>query len=141
MPDHAPASVSRRAVLAGAMTAAGAGALAACGPGHPQPQVETPTAPTTIAQLADVPVGGALGVHLPSGNPVLVTQPTAGEVHVFSAVCTHQSCTVLPRGGELDCPCHGSRFDLVSARVIGGPAPRPLPELPATVVDGAVVVG
>lgn len=136
-----PPGTTRRAVLVGAVSVAGAGVLAACGAGHPQPAVETPTAPTTVAQVADVPVGGALAVKLPDGNPLLVTQPTAGEIHVFSAVCTHQGCSVLPGHGELDCPCHGSRFDLVSARVLGGPAPRPLAELPSRVDGGAVVVG
>jgi Rieske Fe-S protein len=132
---------TRRTVLAGAVTVTGAGVLAACGAGHPQPQVETPTAPTTVAQVSQVPVGGALAVKLADGNPLLVTQPTAGEIHVFSAVCTHQRCTVLPGHGELDCPCHGSRFDLTTAKVIGGPAPRPLPEIPSKVQGGHVVVG
>jgi Rieske Fe-S protein len=132
---------SRRAVLAGAVTVTSAGVLAACGAGHPQPKTETPTAATTVAQVAKVPVGGALSVKLPDGNPLLVTQPTAGEIHVFSAVCTHQGCVVEPGHGELDCPCHGSRFDLTSAKVLGGPAPRPLPEIPSKVEGANVVVG
>ncbi|MFQ5666979.1 MAG: ubiquinol-cytochrome c reductase iron-sulfur subunit [Candidatus Binatia bacterium] len=46
--------------------------------------------------------------------------------HVISGVCTHLGCTVQWRGGEFDCPCHGSRFD-AQGKVLGGPAPRPLP--------------
>jgi menaquinol-cytochrome c reductase iron-sulfur subunit len=44
-----------------------------------------------------------------------------------SAVCTHLGCTVdlNANGKGFACPCHGSRFD-EQAKVISGPAPRPL---------------
>jgi len=41
----------------------------------------------------------------------------------------------------LQCPCHQSRYDLrQGAKVVGGPAPRPLPALPLTLSDGALKV-
>jgi cytochrome b6-f complex iron-sulfur subunit len=58
----------------------------------------------------------------------------------YSAVCTHQGCTVAYQGGELACPCHGSVFDPANgAAVVAGPAPRPLPEIPVKVEGGEVV--
>src|SRR5204863_9057377 len=33
--------------------------------------------------------------------------------------CTHLGCTVLPGAGELDCPCHGSIFNLAGGFVQG----------------------
>jgi Rieske Fe-S protein len=92
-----------------------------------------------IAAVADVPVGGAASATL-NGQPVLVTQPEEGEFRAFSAICTHQGCTVAPGDGVLECPCHRSTFALADAAVLGGPAQEPLPEVSVTVVDGDVVV-
>jgi Rieske Fe-S protein len=47
-----------------------------------------------------------------------------GELHVYSAICTHLGCTVAWNQLEksFDCPCHGSRFSGPSGKVINGPA-------------------
>ena len=47
-----------------------------------------------------------------------------GELHTYSAVCTHLGCTVTWNNSEksFDCPCHGSRFSASSGNVINGPA-------------------
>jgi Rieske Fe-S protein len=58
----------------------------------------------------------------------------AEDVIAYSGVCTHAACAVSEWDGEkklLLCPCHGSQFDAgARAKVMGGPAPRPLPMLP-----------
>ena len=62
----------------------------------------------------------------------------------FSKVCTHAGCPVglyRPQTHELFCPCHQSVFDvLASAAPVGGPATRPLPQLPIAVDDTGLVV-
>ena len=67
-----------------------------------------------------------------------------GTVVAYSAVCTHTGCDEWDwqrASGTIKCPCHFSEFDLKdSARVMNGPAPRRLPALPLTIVDGAPVV-
>ncbi len=143
----APCCLTRRQVLRGAGAAAGtvvgASVLAACAqgadPGQAAESVRSAGAGTVVIAVADVPVGGAASAEV-NGQPVLVTQPAEGEVHVFSAVCTHEGCTVAPGDGELECPCHRSRFALEDAAVLGGPAPEPLGEVSVTVVDGDVVL-
>ncbi|MDO8107960.1 Rieske 2Fe-2S domain-containing protein [Isoptericola sp. b441] len=55
----------------------------------------------------------------------------------YSKVCTHVGCPVAlyeQRTHHLLCPCHQSTFDISNgAKVIFGPADRPLPQLPITV--------
>jgi Rieske Fe-S protein len=91
-----------------------------------------------LAAVDDVPVGG--GVVLADDGLVL-TRPTDDDVLGFSAVCTHQGCTVgTVADGTIDCPCHGSRFDAATGEVRQGPATRPLPSVPVEVRDGEVFV-
>ena len=56
----------------------------------------------------------------------------------YSKICTHVGCPVAlyeQQTHHLLCPCHQSTFDLAdSARVVFGPAARPLPQL-ALAVD------
>jgi Rieske Fe-S protein len=51
-----------------------------------------------------------------------------GELHIYSAVCTHLGCTLSwnPLEKLFDCPCHGSRFSSISGNVINGPANNPI---------------
>lgn len=159
LPEHC---ATRRMVLIGAGVA-GIAALAACGSkssgaaaapaatsGAAAPA--TSGAPATsaaasggasstpLAQLSDIPVGGAIAAKA-NGKPVILAQPTAGTVKGFSAICTHMGCTVAPSsdGKELDCPCHGSKYNATTGAVIHGPAPKALPAVAVKVVNGAVV--
>lgn len=62
---------------------------------------------------------------------VIVVNGAQG-VAVYSARCPHLGCQIgRAEGGELVCPCHGSRFDL-EGRVVHGPAARTLEPLPFT---------
>ena len=84
-----------------------------------------------LAQVSQIPAGG--GVIL-SGPKVVLTKGSDGTVHGFSAVCTHQACTVNKiSGGVISCPCHGSKYDVNTGAVVGGPAPAPLPKFPVVV--------
>jgi Rieske Fe-S protein len=93
-----------------------------------------------VASLADIPVGGSISATL-AGAPILISQPTPGVVVAFSAICTHQGCVVKPAQEELDCPCHGSRFNPSTGEVLGGPAPLPLGKVPVTVAGDAILAG
>jgi Rieske Fe-S protein len=73
---------------------------------------------------------------------VVVTRDSEGAVHGFSAVCTHQGCIVARvADGTINCPCHGSKFDLSTGQPVAGPARRPLPSVAVKVVGNAVVAG
>lgn len=68
---------------------------------------------------------------------------SAGGVLAFSAICTHQACDVktwLSKEQVLVCFCHSSKFALLDdAKVVAGPASRPLPALPLS-LDGDLLV-
>jgi Rieske Fe-S protein len=94
---------------------------------------------TELARVDQVPEGG--GVVLGSAGVVLTRTPD-GQVHAFSATCTHQGCTVgSVAGGRISCPCHGSQFDAVTGEVLRGPATRPLPPVTVDVSNGVVSTG
>jgi Rieske Fe-S protein len=146
--------VGRRPVLCGAaalcVTAVGGCAgygkgrppAPAAEPGNPAPASAGGTAAaagaaagTAVAKVADIPIGG--GTIL-ADRQLVVTRPSASEVRVLSAVCTHQGCLVdSVANGTISCPCHGSAFSL-TGDVTSGPATRPLPTKAFTVVDGVV---
>jgi cytochrome b6-f complex iron-sulfur subunit len=79
-----------------------------------------------LARLSDVPVGSAVAAKSADGKDVIIAQPTKGTVVGFSAKCTHQGCTVAPKGKSLDCPCHGAKYDAATGAVTNGPAKKPL---------------
>ncbi len=62
----------------------------------------------------------------------------------YSKVCTHVGCPVAlyeQQTHHLLCPCHQSQFDVREhAKVIFGPAARPLPQLPIAVDDEGYLI-
>lgn len=134
--------VHRRQVIQGAAVIGGVGvlatALAACGTDEPAASVTSTSQPPadpapgattasgTIVAAADVPVAGG-AVEIVDDRKVIVTQPEAGVYKGFSAVCTHEGCTVGGvEDGAIICRCHGSRFDTTTGDVLQGPAPTAL---------------
>jgi Rieske Fe-S protein len=139
--------IDRRTALAGAVAVAGAAGLAACsnsagsaGSTGSASAGGGGSAPSSLAKLDAIPVGECVSAEL-DGKPVIVSRPTATTAACFSAICTHMGCTVAPAGKELQCPCHGSVYSATTGKVLGGPAPRPLPRIPVQVEHGEVVSG
>lgn len=72
------------------------------------------------------------------------------RVVIYSATCTHLCCNVsefvlkpfsIDKYGYLFCPCHKSHYDpWDGAKVLYGPAPRPLPILPFSINGGRQIV-
>lgn len=151
--DH---STTRRTVLAGAGVAGAAALLAACSSGGSTsgsaPSSVPSSAPsdpassgnagggsgTLLGPTSDVPVGG--GKVYPD-QKVVVTQPSAGSFKCFTAVCTHAGCTVgSVSGGTINCPCHGSRYNIADGTVAKGPAPLALAEEKIDVSGGKITL-
>lgn len=147
--------VERRTVLQATGLLAVGGLVAACGSGtagasaSSTPAASTPSTGSTappgsasgaagVAAVSDVPVGG--GIIL-SDEAIVLTQPTAGDIKAFSAICTHQGCQVSSvENNEIHCPCHGSIFSAKDGTVIQGPATQPLTAAGVAVDGGRVVL-
>ena len=70
--------------------------------------------------------------------------PAADGIVAYTAVCTHMACWVtdwLNSKQVLQCACHQSEYDpRQGGKVVGGPAPRPLPALPLRIAEGRLEV-
>ena len=70
-----------------------------------------------------------------------IVQDSDGTLRVLSNRCTHLGCGVDWDGTakQFKCPCHGGVFD-AEGRVMEGPPPRPLTQLPFKVEDGTIFI-
>jgi len=143
---HFEAFRSRRTVIVGAGLGVVTAALAACSTygkpaassssSAPAEKPGSSAAPRALAKTADVPVGGGV-----IAGDTVVTQPTAGVFKGLSSTCTHAGCTVNAiADGTIDCPCHGSKFNL-DGTVAHGPATKPLAAKAITVQGDSIVAG
>lgn len=149
-PMSLDAGPTRRSLLGVSAAACSACVLAACAPstggsgqssaggsspsaGSPAPVASGGT-PVQVLKLADIAVGDSASGEA-NGQKVLVYRPAEKTVEAYSAICTHQGCTVAPAGAEFHCPCHGSVYSAQDGTVLDGPAPKPLPRF-ATAIEG-----
>lgn len=141
----------RAGVVLGVGTA-GIPLLSGCRDGRANPFPKAPadsTAPglevvpgKAIASKTGVePNSAVLYANAKIGQPEVLVRLSEGEFVAYSAVCTHQGCTVAyeRETGNLACPCHGGVFDPANvAKVVSGPPPRPLPGVKIEERDGKV---
>ena len=105
--------------VGGAGAAATAGSTGAAGdPNNP----ETPIGNVSAYPLGSFSVAGS----------IFFLGHDAGGLYAMTMACTHAGCACNIKGTELDCPCHGSRFDRQGS-VLQGPATKPLPHFPVFV--------
>lgn len=131
-------------VVGGAVAACGSGGAAEASSGAPASSAPASSAAASsaaagsVANVSDIPVGGGVILAEPA---VVITQPQAGEVKAFTAICTHQGCLVSEVvDNEIICPCHQSKFSAVDGSVIAGPATAPLSAAGVAVEGGSVVL-
>jgi len=95
--------------------------------GEEETKAEEP-ANTLIASTADVPPGSSVDFAYKEKPAILVNLD--GEYKAYRNVCTHNGCPTKYSGKDtLDCPCHGSKFEVATGKAIEGPATAPLLEI------------
>ncbi len=129
-----------RIAIIGGLSAALAGAGKLFTPKAMQDSANAATS-TKIVKLASLKVGATKNFVLADGAPAILFRTKTG-VFAYSAICTHQGCTVAydPAKKVMKCPCHGAEFDpLKSAKPVVGPAINPLGKVKVA-ISGAWVI-
>jgi nitrite reductase/ring-hydroxylating ferredoxin subunit len=94
-----------------------------------------------IGRTDEVPEG-QMRQFLFSEEEVLVFN-LRGRFYGLAGRCTHAGAPLVDgtiEGNTLTCPWHGSRFDIVSGNVLGGPAREPLKQYRVSIEDDYIVV-
>ena len=77
------------------------------------------------------------------GIPICLARLESGEVFAISDVCSHEEIELSDGeldGEDVECPAHGSRFNVRTGAVSGLPADAPVATYPVSVEDGEVFV-
>ena len=94
-----------------------------------------------IAALEDLPDG--YGVRVEVGKDVIALFRVGDSVHALADRCSHAEAS-LAEGevfdGMVECPRHGSEFDLATGRPHSLPATTPVPVYPTKIQDGDVLL-
>lgn len=78
-----------------------------------------------VASKQDVPLGEMKAFEV-NGTSVLIVN-LANEYFAIANKCTHRGCKLSKgslSGEVVKCPCHGSRFNIKTGEVVGGPAAK-----------------
>lgn len=94
-----------------------------------------------VARVDEIPPGTVKAFELDFDRVAVVNLD--GEFYAVSDICTHEHA-YLSEGeivdGAIECPLHGSRFDIRTGRVLALPAVVPLKTYPVKVEDGEIYV-
>ena len=95
-----------------------------------------------VATAGDVPVEALKRVDA-GGTPVCLAHAEDGRFYALNDICTHEEFYLSEGelwGMDVECPQHGSRFNLATGKVTGLPAVIPAKTYPVTVEGGDVFV-
>jgi 3-phenylpropionate/trans-cinnamate dioxygenase ferredoxin subunit len=97
----------------------------------------------TVGRVSDVPAGHAARVEI-DGTPVAIFN-VDGEIHCLDDVCSHAEASLSdgdldPRRCAIECPLHGSAFDLRTGEPITLPAVEPIRVHDVDTSDGVLRV-
>ncbi|MGH2652277.1 MAG: Rieske (2Fe-2S) protein [Actinomycetota bacterium] len=85
-------------------------------------------------------IGDGEMTAVPVGDRMVAIANVGGNLHAFDDVCTHRQCSLAEgdmEGLVIECPCHGSQFDVTTGEVLRGPASEPVQSYVARVENEA----
>jgi 3-phenylpropionate/trans-cinnamate dioxygenase ferredoxin subunit len=94
-----------------------------------------------VAPLAELPEGR--GIRVEVGEHRVAVFRIGDSVYAIGDRCSHAEASLAEGelfGTEVECPRHGSEFDLKTGVPGSFPATRPVPVYEVTVVDGEVML-
>jgi 3-phenylpropionate/trans-cinnamate dioxygenase ferredoxin subunit len=95
-----------------------------------------------VAKLADLDSGSLMAVTA-GGKQVCLARLASGEVFAMSDICSHEWIELSEGdldGEDVECPAHGSRFNVRTGDVSGLPAEEPVATYPVTIEDDQIFV-
>lgn len=97
-----------------------------------------------VGEVGDVPEGEAKRVAV-DGREIAIVNLGAGGFRAIDAVCSHEHAwldegDVDPDANTIECPKHGSMFDLDTGRPRALPAIRPVQVYEVTVKDDDIMI-
>jgi nitrite reductase/ring-hydroxylating ferredoxin subunit len=94
-----------------------------------------------VASTKDVSTGKMIGIEN-SGQKIVVANVN-GAYYAVGNICTHRGCKLSDgtlNGEKVQCPCHGSIFDIRTGAVVKGPAANPEKSFKVRVDGDAILV-
>jgi nitrite reductase/ring-hydroxylating ferredoxin subunit len=72
---------------------------------------------------------------------ILFIRDSETTIRALDPICTHLGCIVAynSQAKRIDCPCHGSKFDL-DGKVVHGPAAKPLKTYEASISEDRILI-
>jgi len=98
---------------------------------------------TDWAKVEAGEIGEGEMTAVPVGDRMVAIANVGGNLHAFDDVCTHRQCSLAEgdlEGLVIECPCHGSQFDITSGEVVNGPATEPIDVFEVHEEDGQLLV-
>lgn len=97
-----------------------------------------------VAKVDEIPDGG-MRQFVAHGEPIGLYR-RGDEIYAISDYCTHEETFLTdgefePEVLEVECPLHGSRFNVATGDVRILPAIKPVPTYDVKIEDGLVLVG
>jgi len=96
-----------------------------------------------VAQLTDLDEVTPLRRVDVNGVPICLARLASGEIFAISDVCSHEEIELSDGeldGEDVECPAHGSRFNVRTGEVSGLPAEDPVDTYPVTIEDDEIFV-
>jgi len=96
-----------------------------------------------IALLTDLDDATPLRRFDVNGVPICLARLATGEIFAISDVCSHEEIELSDGeldGEDVECPAHGSRFNVRTGEVSGLPAEDPVDTYPVTIEGDRIFV-
>ena len=95
-----------------------------------------------VAVTTDLPSGDLMLVEVEDERIVLAN--VGGQYYALADACTHAECPLSDgqlEGEVLECPCHGSQFDVRTGAVVSPPADEPMTRYAVRIEGIDILVG
>ncbi len=94
-----------------------------------------------VLSTNEIKPGQMKGVE--AGNKKILLVNLNGKFYAIGDVCMHKGCSLSEgtlEGENVECPCHGSTYDIKTGNVIEGPATKPEPTFEVKTEDTRIFI-